>query len=93
MYIYEFIVACNNGTFGHGCINNCSGQCIDEPMCNKQTGHCDRGCKPGYTSAFCNESMLIELYVSWQSSGHGCAEITLNSVHVVLNIRKKRAMF
>ncbi|XP_078330771.1 uncharacterized protein LOC144624722 [Crassostrea virginica] len=58
--VMRMIPSCNHGTFGHGCINNCSGQCIDElePMCNKQTGHCDRGCKPGYTSAFCNESCV-----------------------------------
>lgn len=57
LYEYKFDVACNDGTFGHGCINNCSGQCVNDSPCNKTTGHCDNGCKPGYTSAFCNKSM------------------------------------
>ena len=59
-FVYDrwFIVACKDGTVGHGCINNCSGECADDSPCNKQTGHCNRGCKPGYTNVFCNQSTL-----------------------------------
>ena len=60
-FLHKFIEACKDGTFGHGCINNCSGQCVDDSPCNKQTGHCNGGCKPGYTDVYCNESTLIEL--------------------------------
>ena len=57
--IYCFAVAvCEDGTFGYGCIKNCSGNCLEESLCNKQTGHCEGGCKPGYTNALCNKRNL-----------------------------------
>ena len=55
-YQCSFVAACNDGTFGIDCLNNCSGQCLHGAPCNKQTGLCDRGCNPGYTNIFCNES-------------------------------------
>lgn len=60
-YLRYFFIACNDGTFGHGCINNCSGQCVDDSVCNKQTGQCDMGCNPGYKNTFCNESTYTEI--------------------------------
>lgn len=62
-----FIVACKDGTFGHGCINNCSGECAADSPCNKQTGHCNNGCKPGYTNDFCNKSTLsfVKVYFNF----------------------------
>ena len=32
---------------------------MNDSPCNTQTGHCDMGCKPGYTSALCNERKLL----------------------------------
>ena len=52
----HFFLECNNGTFGFGCTNNCSSNCINDLPCNKNTGHCNDGCQPGYTDLFCRKS-------------------------------------
>ncbi|XP_078328156.1 uncharacterized protein LOC144623567 [Crassostrea virginica] len=46
---------CDDGTYGNNCVHNCSGDCLNGSSCNKQTGYCDMGCKPGYTNALCKE--------------------------------------
>ena len=53
------VVVCEDGTFGYDCINNCSGNCLDDSPCNKQTGHCEGGCKPGYTNVLCNKRIYM----------------------------------
>ena len=54
MWFYLFInVACKDGTYGNNCVHNCSGNCLNDSPCNKQTGHCDTGCKPGFTNTLC----------------------------------------
>lgn len=55
--MYYITLACTDGTFGIDCTSTCSGQCVDDSPCNKQTGHCDMGCNPGYTNIFCSGSM------------------------------------
>ena len=55
--MYYITLACTDGTFGIDCTSSCSGQCIDDSPCNKQTGYCDMGCNPGYTNIFCSGSM------------------------------------
>lgn len=59
------VIGCDDGTYGYNCSNNCSGQCLNDSPCNKETGHCDRGCKPGYTNNSCNEGKSIDqsLYI------------------------------
>lgn len=49
------IIECHEGAFGYNCVNNCSGHCLNNSACNKQTGHCDRGCNPGYTKSDCSK--------------------------------------
>lgn len=55
------VLACEKGTFGYDCLNNCSVNCLNDSLCNKQNGHCDRGCNPGYTNTDCSKGMF---YVS-----------------------------
>lgn len=43
-------LACDDGSYGYDCVNNCSGHCLNGSHCNKQAGHCDKGCNPGYTN-------------------------------------------
>lgn len=52
---YITATECDDGTYGYDCLNNCSGHCLNDTHCNKQTGHCDGGCKPGYTNDDCNK--------------------------------------
>ena len=58
------IVECEDGTYGNNCVHNCSGYCLNDSPCNKQTGHCDMGCKLGYTNALCGERMEMFLTCS-----------------------------
>lgn len=53
---------CGDGTYGYNCINNCSGHCLGDYHCNKETGRCDVGCKPGYTTDNCSKSNCIIIY-------------------------------
>lgn len=52
-YIFFLIEECNDGTYGKNCNNTC-GHC--DPPCDKITGKCPHGCKPGYEGVFCNKS-------------------------------------
>ena len=57
-------VVCKDGTYGHNCVYNCSGNCLNDSPCNRQNGHCEEGCKPGYANVLCNKSMLIFVTLS-----------------------------
>lgn len=56
---------CNEGTYGYNCTNKCSGHCLNNSPCNKQTGHCDGGCNPGYTNSNCSEGKFTDPLVAW----------------------------
>lgn len=56
--MHVLFLACENGTFGKHCKNNCSGNCWDNQPCNKTTGKCTK-CLPGWKEGFCNESESI----------------------------------
>lgn len=60
IFFFAFLV-CEDGTYGYDCNNNCSGNCLGDSPCNKQTGHCKGGCRPGYTTALCNKRKLYWL--------------------------------
>lgn len=44
---------CEENYFGFGCKEMCNGTCNG---CNKVTGVCDKGCKPGWKGIYCHES-------------------------------------
>lgn len=48
-------LACDDGSYGYDCVNNCSGHCLNGSHCNKQAGHCDKRCNPGYTNGNCSK--------------------------------------
>lgn len=56
----QYDLECDFGTFGYNCVNNCSGHCLNNTSCNKQTGQCDKGCNPGYTSGDCNKGKTTD---------------------------------
>lgn len=49
------ITECTDGNYGLNCVNNCSDHCLNDLPCNKQTGHCNGGCNPGYTNGDCSK--------------------------------------
>lgn len=60
LYCPKFaFVECDNGTYGYYCVHSCSGHCLNGSICNKQTGHCDMGCDPGYTDNDCNKRKYL----------------------------------
>lgn len=44
---------CPNGQFGKDCMNSCSENCIETSRCDRFTGQCEGGCKPGWTGTTC----------------------------------------
>lgn len=54
------ITECTDGTYGQNCVKNCSGHCLNGSTCNKQTGHCNGGCDPGYRDGDCSEGKFKE---------------------------------
>lgn len=54
------VIGCDDGTYGYDCGNNCSGHCLNDSSCNKQTGHCDKGCELGYTNTDCSKGKITD---------------------------------
>lgn len=49
---------CSQGMYGSGCQKNCSENCLYDGECNRTTGKCDAGCKPGYKGAVCDTGLI-----------------------------------
>ena len=49
--------ACNNGTYGHGCLETC-GHCRDQKDCHNVNGSCLTGCEDGYRGDLCTSSKI-----------------------------------
>lgn len=55
---------CLSGTYGQGCLNTCSGHCLNSATCNRTTGSCDQGCQAGYIGKLCEEGFKF-LFVNY----------------------------
>lgn len=55
---------CLLGTYGQGCLNTCSGHCLNSATCNRTTGSCDQGCQAGYKGKLCEEGFKF-LFVNY----------------------------
>lgn len=53
-----YCTECDDGTYGYNCVHKCSGHCLNDSSCNKKTGHCDMGCKLGYTYSNCSKGTV-----------------------------------
>lgn len=49
---------CHFGTYGPGCVHNCSGNCLGAVACNRTTGTCDTGCDFGFTGELCEKGLI-----------------------------------
>lgn len=45
---------CDAGLYGENCIKSC-GYCNGSKECHHVTGHCSKGCEPGYTGITCKK--------------------------------------
>lgn len=55
MYFISNSLACSNRTFGKGCMNICSGNCLNNESCGNSDRKC-RNCAPGWEGHLCNTS-------------------------------------
>ncbi|KAK6990663.1 delta-like protein 4, partial [Biomphalaria glabrata] len=46
---------CQEGKWGDNCSSPCSSNCITYDTCNKMTGECQGGCKPGFQTPNCEK--------------------------------------
>ncbi|XP_061190207.1 uncharacterized protein LOC133198075 [Saccostrea echinata] len=46
-------MACVDGWFGYDCASQCSRNCYNSTVCDKETGNCPRGCTVGYVPPVC----------------------------------------
>ncbi|XP_052223932.1 uncharacterized protein LOC127839582 [Dreissena polymorpha] len=53
-------VECIDGYHDNDCSQNCSGGCLDM-LCRQNDAVCTRGCKPGYSSAYCCQPGMFGL--------------------------------
>lgn len=61
---YQILVLeVDDSSYGYNCIKNCSGHCLNNSPCNKQTGHCDGGCKLGYTTDNCSKGDALNRWI------------------------------
>lgn len=54
MALYDYS-ECDDGFFGPNCIEKCNTTCRN---CNKTSGICDKGCKPGWKGLYCQDGIL-----------------------------------
>eukprot|EP00105_Crassostrea_gigas_P041322 XP_019925470.1 PREDICTED: receptor-type tyrosine-protein phosphatase T isoform X2 [Crassostrea gigas] len=52
---------CSAGSYGVNCASTC-GQCLNEKVCNHETGSCDEGCQPGYKGPTCKTVCDSNMY-------------------------------
>lgn len=66
VYDVAFLIKeCPPGTYGDACVHNCIGHCLIDVICNRTTGRCDQGCKPGYIGELVTKVyMFINCFVS-----------------------------
>nr|XP_034322514.1 multiple epidermal growth factor-like domains protein 10 [Crassostrea gigas] len=46
---------CPSGLYGKNCNQQCSSNCFVTNNCNRFTGQCDKGCKPGWIGSTCDQ--------------------------------------
>lgn len=56
------IVECMIEYYGKDCSNKCSTTCNVAERCDKITGRCDGGCKPGWTGNTCDQMKSVNIY-------------------------------
>ncbi|GFN78785.1 multiple epidermal growth factor-like domains 10 [Plakobranchus ocellatus] len=53
------LTACEDGSYGSGCLNSCSDKCAQTTnICDRFNGHCNGGCEPGYEAPVCTQGTV-----------------------------------
>lgn len=53
------LLECPIGYYGRNCLQQCSENCYVTSRCDRVTGQCDRGCKPGWRTITCDKSKIF----------------------------------
>lgn len=79
------ILACADGYYGKKCKNECSENCDVPKQCDKVTGRCQNGCKPGWTTTTCKQSMYFD---TTKASIWLLKQQQLNMLSIIICLRK-----
>lgn len=63
MFVF-IIVACGSGLYGEDCMHQCSPNCNEGNTCDRFTGQCIGGCKPGWTGTMCDQGKYVKRFTS-----------------------------
>lgn len=55
------ILECPLGKYGNDCSKQCSTNCDVTSRCDRFTGECDGGCKPGWTGIICDQGKCFTI--------------------------------
>lgn len=85
------ILECSSGYYGKNCENRCSENCYMTGRCDRVTGQCNRGCKPGWTTKTCKQSryfgkLLIVKTTIVTHFEHTCFKESTHTHHLYVNI-------
>lgn len=70
-----FYLECDENFFGINCKEQCYTNCVG---CNKKTGVCDTGCKPGWKGMSCQESKIYYGFIYTKLKMIYCTHIAIN---------------
>lgn len=57
------LLECPIGYYGRNCLQQCSENCYVTSRCDRVTGQCDRGCKPGWRTITCDKSKNVGIFL------------------------------
>lgn len=64
----KIFIDCTDGFYDSNCNSTC-GQCLHGEPCDKQTGHCNQGCRHKFKPPFCRGNTI----------GHSCCDSKLST--------------
>lgn len=89
---YMSILECPHyGYYGKNCENRCSVNCYVTRGCDRVTGRCKRGCKPGWTTATCKQSRYFGELLDVKATivkhfEHTCHKESTHTLHLYVYI-------
>ena len=59
LFFFNLLIDCLPGYYGNKCGKACSGQCLNNTICDYIDGRCSDGCQPGYIGKLCNTCKIF----------------------------------
>lgn len=80
------ITECMAGYYGKDCLKQCSTSCASS--CNRISGHCDHGCKPGWAGNACDKKISIYINIPHKDRVDCCLPTIITP-----NAKKKKPIY